>query len=136
MKTYSYKDKPIEVHGVPFFEEKGILERLPESVRRAVPSLDGLGRRCPGARLCFRTNSPKITLKMTFETLHWDIGMSIYDCQAANVMIGEKIYLRDFIKTDSFDDETVNRLTSLLEEKTEELKIELEKRLSDENKKG
>lgn len=90
MKEFSYKDKPIEVHGVPFFEERGVLERLPENVRKAAPSLAGLGRRCPGARLCFRTNSSKIVLKMEFETLHWDIGMSIYDCQAANVMIGER----------------------------------------------
>ena len=79
MKTYSYKDKPIEVHGVPFFEKTGRLERLPQSVRDAVPSLAGLGRRCPGARICFRTNSSKITLKMVFSTLNWDIGMSIFD---------------------------------------------------------
>ena len=90
MKTFSYRDKPIAVHGVPFFEKTGKLERLPEEVRKAVPSLDGLGRRCPGARICFRTNSAKIHLKMTFKTLSWDIGMSIFDCQSANVMIGDR----------------------------------------------
>ncbi len=75
---------------MPFFEETGRLERIPQSVREAVPSLEFLGRRCPGARLCFRTNSPKITLKMEFETLNWDIGMSIFDCQSVNVMIGNR----------------------------------------------
>ena len=124
MITYSYKDKPIEVHGVPFFEKTGKLERLPEDVRRVVPSLEGLGRRCPGARLCFRTNSPKITLKMTFETLHWDIGMSIYACQSANVMIGKRQNARfagllhpadydtmectgDFFKSNEMEDVTI-----------------------------
>ena len=124
MKIYSYKDKPIEVHGVPFFEKTGKLERLPESVRKAVPSLEDLGRRCPGARLCFRTNSPKIVLKMTLGTLNWDIGMSIYDCQAANVMIGERqharfagllhpenyetmVCQREFLKDSSMEDVTI-----------------------------
>ncbi|MBR0536452.1 MAG: hypothetical protein IIX14_08760 [Clostridia bacterium] len=124
MKTYSYKDKPIEVHGVPFFEKTEKLERLPEEVRKAVPSLEGLGRRCPGARICFRTNSTKITLTMTFETLHWDIGMSIYDCQSANVMIGNRqtarfagllhaedyetmVCTEDFFKTNETEDVTI-----------------------------
>lgn len=124
MKTFSYKDKPVEVHGVPFFEKTGKLERLPQSVRDAVPSLAGLGGRCPGARLCFRTNSPKITLKMEFETLNWDIGMSIFDCQSANVMIGErqtarfagllhaedyetKVCQGDFFKNNEMEDVTI-----------------------------
>lgn len=90
MKTYNYFDAPLEVHGVPFFEETGKLERLPEYVRKAVPSLAFLGRRCPGARVCFRTDSPKITLRMTLETLTPDVGMAIYDCQSVNVMIGPR----------------------------------------------
>ena len=124
MKTFSYKDKPIEVHGVPFFEKTGVLERLPEDVRKAVPSLEAFGRRCPGARICFRTNSTKILLKMTLKTLSWDIGMSIYDCQAANVMIGERqnarfagllhpqdyetmVCEREFLKDSSMEDVTI-----------------------------
>lgn len=90
MKSYSYQDAPLEVHGVPFFKERGVLERLPENVRQAVPSLESAGRRCPGARICFRTDSPKLTLRMTLETFTPDIGMSIYGCQSANVMIGQR----------------------------------------------
>lgn len=124
MKTFSYKDKPIEVHGVPFFEKTGVLERLPEDVRKAVPSFEAFGKRCPGARICFRTNSPKILLKMTLKTLSWDIGMSIYDCQAANVMIGDRqnarfagllhpqdydtmVCEREFLKDSSMEDITI-----------------------------
>ena len=90
MKTYRYSDKPLEVHGIPHFEKYGKLERLPEEVREKVPSLSFLGRRVPGARICFRTNSPKFTVKMEFETLGFDIGMAVYHCQSACVYIGPR----------------------------------------------
>ena len=94
MKTYVLTDKPVEVHGLPFFNETGILERLPQKTRDAVPSLSFLGRRCPGARICFRTNSKTITLKMTLETLSPDIAMSIFSCQSAEITIGERTNAR------------------------------------------
>jgi hypothetical protein len=90
MKTFSYKDSPIEVHGIPFFEQHKKLERLPEAVRDAVPSLDFMGRRCPGGRICLRTNSTKIVVTMELETLHWDAGMAMFSAQSINVMIGER----------------------------------------------
>lgn len=90
MKTYRYNEKPIEVHGIPHFEEKGQLQRLSDEVLEMVPNLNFLGRRCGGARLCFKTNSPKFTVKMVFETLGFDIGMSVYTCQSAAVYVGNR----------------------------------------------
>jgi len=90
MKIYKYSDAPIEVHGLPFFHENGILERVPAEVREKVPSLKFLGRRCPGARLCFRTAAKKFKVRMTLETLSPDIGMSLFACQSANVLIGDR----------------------------------------------
>ena len=90
MIAYHYYDAPIEVHGLPFYHENGILERVPEEVRKELPRLGHLGRRCPGARLCFRTDSPSFTVKMTLETMTVDVGMSIFACQSANVLIGER----------------------------------------------
>lgn len=90
MKMYKYNEKPLEVHGIPHFEKHGKLERLPEDVRIKVPSLSFLGRRTPGARLCFRTNSPKITVRIEFETMNFDHGMSMKAAQSANVLIGER----------------------------------------------
>jgi HSP20 family molecular chaperone IbpA len=90
MKIYKYSDAPIEVHGLPFFHENGILERVPAEVREAVPSLKFLGRRCPGARLCFRTAAKKFKVRMTLETLSPDIGMSLFACQSANILIGDR----------------------------------------------
>lgn len=90
MRAYSIKDKPIKVFGVPFFDKTGVLTRLPNEIIKKVPSLEFLGRRVPGGRVCFRTNSEKITIKIEFETLSIDVGMSIYACQSAFVFAGER----------------------------------------------
>ena len=90
MKEFSYKDYPIKVFGIPHFEKHKTLQRLPDDLLKKIPSLDFLGRRPMGARLGFRTNSEKITVKIEFETLSVDIGMSIYACQSAFVFVGER----------------------------------------------
>ncbi|MBQ8510475.1 MAG: hypothetical protein IJ493_11275 [Clostridia bacterium] len=90
MKIYRCTDTPLEVHGVPFFHNNQIFERVPAEIRAQLPSLSFLGRRCPGARICFRTNSPKLTVKMELETFSPDVGMSIFACQSANVLIGPR----------------------------------------------
>ncbi len=90
MKTYSYKDFPIRVFGVVDFEEKGKIQRLPDKLIEKIPRLSKLGRRCPGARLCFKTNSEAIKIKVTLETLEVDLAMSIYSCQSVAVYAGER----------------------------------------------
>lgn len=87
---YSYKDKPIKVFGVPNIEKTGIFERVPSDVRKKLPSLEFLGRRTPGARVCFKTDAPRFTLKIELESVSVDIGMSIYSCQSAYVYLGER----------------------------------------------
>ena len=94
MKIYSYRQSPIELHGVPFFQETGRLERLSAEMREKMPNLDFLGRRCPGARVCFRTNSKKLDVKIVYETVNFDIGMSMYSGQSAYVYIGERTKAR------------------------------------------
>lgn len=49
------------------------------------------------------------------------------------VMIGEKIYLRDYCSEENPSVEEIERLTSILEAKTYELKDELERRVEQEN---
>ncbi len=90
MKTYRYTDAPLEVHGLPFFAENGKLERLPEEVREKVPSLAFLGRRSAGARICFRTDSPRFTVKMELETNTPDLAMGLFCAQSAHVMVGDR----------------------------------------------
>lgn len=90
MKVYKYFDSPLEVHGLPFWENNHKLERIPDEDIGKFPLLSFLGKRCPGARVCFRTDSPSFIVRIKFETLSFDIGMSVYDCQSVNVMIGER----------------------------------------------
>ena len=90
MKKYNFKDMPLEIYGVPFWKQTGQLRRLPDSVIDKVPRLEFLGKRCPGARVCFRTDAEEFTVRITFETLTFDVGMSIYACQSAAVLIGER----------------------------------------------
>lgn len=87
MQVLSWKDKPLKLYGVPHFCETGRFERLPEEIRAKVPTLENLGRRCPGARLRFRTNSPTFKVSIDFEKMTVDNGMAIYAAQSANVMI-------------------------------------------------
>lgn len=90
MKKYYFYDDPIKVYGVPFFEQTKRLERLPEEIRHAVPNLSILGRRVPGARLCFRTNSTKFIVHIFYKKLEVDIGLSIFQCQSGAVFIGDR----------------------------------------------
>ena len=92
MQTYSFRQAPFRVFGVPFFEKTGVLERLPQALAAQLDSdrMPFLARRCPGARLCFRTDSPVVGVKITLAALTPDIGMSIYSCQSANVFFGPR----------------------------------------------
>ena len=90
MKTYNCKEKPLKVFGIPFFEEKKKFERLPQDIREKFSHLRFVGKRCPGARVGFRTNAEKFTVKITLKSLNPDIGMSIYACQSVSVMIGDR----------------------------------------------
>ena len=90
MKEFTYKDYPIKVFGIPHFEKHKTLERLPSKLLKKLPSLSFLGRRPMGARLGFRTDSKTFTLKIEFDTLSVDIGMSIYSCQSAYVFAGKR----------------------------------------------
>lgn len=90
MKKYTCFDAPLRVFGIPFFDEKKKFERLPEQVRTKLSNLDFLGRRCPGARIGFRTNAEEFTVKIYLKTLSVDIGMSIFACQSAIVMVGDR----------------------------------------------
>ena len=90
MKTYNFREFPIKVYGVPFFEETKQMMRLPEYIIDKYPYFEHIGRRCPGVRVCFRTNSKNFIVKVSLKTLSVDAGMSLYGCQSALVLVGEK----------------------------------------------
>ncbi len=89
MKRYCFTDSPIKIFGVPHFEEKRSLRRLPEEVAALFP-WPAVGLRTPGARMCFRTDSSVLRIGVELSTLHTDIGMSLFACQSAHVLIGDR----------------------------------------------
>ena len=123
MKTYSYQDAPIRVFGVTDFEQKRRIQRLPDALIEKIPRLEKLGRRCPGARLGFRTDAKEITVKITLETLSVDAGMSIYACQSAAVFAGERPHSRflGLVKPSDYEQKTFEKTIkkdSVLEDMT------------------
>lgn len=90
MKTYRHNDAPLELHGIPFFNKTGEWYRLPPEITDKIDTLSFMGRRSAGARICFRTNAAEFTVKVALKTLSVDIGLSIYACQSAHVLIGPR----------------------------------------------
>lgn len=90
MKRYRHDEKPFKIFGVPFFEETGRLERLPKELRTQLPDLDFLGQRVPGARLCFRTDAARFTVRIRYEKLSLDHGMSMIQGESGLVFIGDR----------------------------------------------
>ena len=111
MKTLIPDGKTVKVFGLPVFEKTGKLERVPEEVRREIPSIDFFGRRPPGGRLCFRTDSPTVVVNMEFETLKFDIGMSVYACQSGNLFFGPRktAQLAGLVTPYGYEDKKISR---------------------------
>ena len=111
MKTYSYKDAPIKVFGIVDFEKRQELLRLPAELIEKIPRLFHLGRRCPGARLGFKTDSENIKIKITFETFTVDVGMAIYSCQSAMVFAGDRQNSRylGLVNPNNYEDKTFSK---------------------------
>ncbi len=76
-----------------------------------IPDLSHLGKRCPGARLCFRTDADKFDLKITLKTLSPDVGMSIYACQSAAVIVGDRrnFEFRGIVTPPDYESKTYGR---------------------------
>ena len=93
MKTYDFRTPPFKLFGVPNWDGSREMERVPASVvsqLECAEQMQSLARRCPGARLCFRTDSTYVEFHIQLESISPDIGMSIYSCQSGNMFVGER----------------------------------------------
>ena len=91
MKQYSYKDHPLHLFGAPLSETETPFYRLPEEIRNNIREpLAGLALRCPGARIGFRTDSKKFGVKVVLASLGFDIGMSVFEAQSVEVLVGDR----------------------------------------------
>lgn len=115
MKKLSYKDEPIKIFGIPSIDENKKLQRLPQDLLEfltdKLPYFPRVGQRCPGARLCFKTNSTKFSVKITLETFYPDLGMSMFACQSAHVLIGKRTDARfaGIVSPESYETKTFEK---------------------------
>jgi hypothetical protein len=91
MKIIDCREKPIEVHGLPFFDQTGSFSRLPEDVCKAAPFAGSMAKYSVGARICFRTNSPTVWLRMKVKPLSFTGGMSMIAGQSLHVLFGDRV---------------------------------------------
>ncbi len=89
MKEFSCLDENIRVEGIWRFDETHRFRRYPDSIIDQYPRLAGANKRCPGARLRFRTDSAKIRVAFTLSNQYVDRGMSFYQANAAYAYLGD-----------------------------------------------
>lgn len=90
MQIFDCRQKPIEVHGLPFFEQNGSFSRMPEEVAKKAPIAGSMNKYSVGARICFRTDSPTVWLKMRVKPLSMTTGMSMISGQSLHVLFGNR----------------------------------------------
>ena len=88
MKLYHYDQAPLQLFGVPMYDREKKLQRIPDAIVEAMPHLDKLAKRCPGARVRFRTNTSHLRVGFSLKTLGMDRALSIYMCQSAHILSG------------------------------------------------
>lgn len=93
MKTYHVtcdRTNPLRVFGLlPYYDGEGFT-KCHRTILDAIPRIDGLGSRSCGGRICFRTNTETLKIRMKLAFVCYDIGMSTYSCSSANVYIGSR----------------------------------------------
>ena len=111
MKIYNCKDHPYMVFGIPFFEKTREYRRLPPDLFPEGSGLWEYGQRTPGARIGFRTDAESFPVRLSLKSLRPDKGMSIFACQSAAVMLGERkrSILSGLVSPDNYDQLTFER---------------------------
>ena len=94
MQTFNFKSAPIKVYGAPLFEATSTFERFPKELLQYFKVISNnacdLRRRCAGARVCFKTDSPTVTVTVKIEKLELDIGMSLFSGDAVAMITGSR----------------------------------------------
>lgn len=126
MKEYHYYQQPLRLFGVPMYDAVGKLQRVPDSIIAAMPHIEKLARRCPGARLRFRTDSKSLRVSFSLKTMVIDRGMSIYGCQSAHVLCGplNRLHFLGLVSPKNYESMTAKAEFSLSGE-TEDIMIYL-----------
>lgn len=102
MKLFECKDNPIKVFGLIDFYKNGSLMRLPEEIMEKMPQLRQFGSRSTGGRICFRTNTKNLYVKLVSKTFIRDYASTQIASSGVDIYIGDRtkgIYLGSVFPT-------------------------------------
>ena len=129
MKFYEVtpeKDNPLRVFGLlPFYDGEGF-SKCHREILEKIPRIAGLGHRSCGGRVCFRTDSPSFTVRMTLERVSVDIGIPMFGASSADVCVGprpEARFLGLVYPTEYSDKETTVERTFYKSAETEDVTV-------------
>jgi len=113
MKIFECKDAPIKVFGLMHFYDRGSLRRLPEEVMEKLPQLRQFGNRATGGRICFRTNSKKLYVKLSSKTFIRDYAAPQIASSGLNIFVGDRregrflgsVFPLGYVRCDNFNSE-------------------------------
>jgi hypothetical protein len=90
MKLLTCKDAPIRIYGLMNFYQNGSLMRLPEEIMETFPQLRQFGSRSTGGRMCFRTNTKSLYVKLVSKTFIRDCFVTQVASSGLDVYAGER----------------------------------------------
>jgi hypothetical protein len=90
VKIFSCKDSPIRVFGLMNFYKNGSFMRLPEEMMEKMPQLRQFGSRSTGGRVCFRTNTKQLWIKLVSKTFIRDVFITQVSSSGLDVYQGDR----------------------------------------------
>ncbi len=89
MQAIRYINTNIHIEGIYGFAQTGRFRRYTDEIVEKYPRLQEADRKCAGARLRFRTDSPTVTVAFRLSHQYVDRGMSFYQANAAYAYVGD-----------------------------------------------
>jgi lysophospholipase L1-like esterase len=90
MKIFTCTDAPIRMFGLMNFYKNGSLMRLPEEVMEEFPQLRQFGSRSTGGRMCFRTNTKNLWVKLVSKTFIRDVFITQVSSSGLDLYAGDR----------------------------------------------
>ena len=90
MKLFECKDAPIRVFGLMNFYKNGSMMRLPEEMMEKMPQLRQFGSRSTGGRICFRTNTKNLYVKLVSQTFIRDYAATQIASSGVDIYMGDR----------------------------------------------
>ena len=89
MTRYRFTEKNIRIEGLYGFDRTERFRRYPEEIIKKYPRLADADKKSVGARMRFRTDSPRVGVRFRLSNQYTDIGMSFFRANSAYAYAGD-----------------------------------------------